>query len=136
MLHFFKLLLFSNRRSTRRLKICSFDFSNKSLHLDAFSGSGIVAVNVLYFKGQWLNEMMMLNEVTGEPTSNRDFYTTNGNYQVPMMTNEDDINYGVLPEFDATFVEIPFKVNNFSSRKFIHFLFGRKTKENVCHCRM
>ncbi|XP_043479812.1 alaserpin-like [Leptopilina heterotoma] len=76
---------------------------------DTLSGSGIAAVNVLYFKGEWLNEMIMLNELTGEPTSNRDFYTTNGNYQVPMMNIEEQFNYGVLPEFDATFVEIPFK---------------------------
>lgn len=64
----------------------------------------MIIANALYFKGEW---MYGFNK---DLTINKDFYTAEQVYKVPMMCLEEILSYGLLPEINAEFVELPYKV--------------------------
>lgn len=64
-----------------------------------------VLVNAIYFKGMWKNKF------NPELTTDMTFYV-NGKTakQVPTMYKESSYKYGVVPQMDAKFIELPYQV--------------------------
>lgn len=69
------------------------------------SGASIVLVNAIYFKGVW-NAQFDEDETESEPFHIDEKTTKN----VDMMFKRHTYNYGTLPDLDAVFVELPYKV--------------------------
>lgn len=65
-------------------------------------------MNAVYFKGTWLQKFVI------SATKLRTFYLDDGTEkQVPTMAVTGMFLHGDLPDMEATFVQLPFKVNEF-----------------------
>ncbi|KAI4503380.1 hypothetical protein M0802_001602 [Mischocyttarus mexicanus] len=72
-------------------------------------GTAMVLVNAVYFKGTWKNQF------NPKLTQDRPFHVNkNVVKNVPTMHRSGVYNYGVLPECKASFIELPYKGEEFS----------------------
>ncbi|XP_015190274.1 PREDICTED: serine protease inhibitor 3/4-like isoform X2 [Polistes dominula] len=79
----------------------------KSDSLDG--GTAMVLVNAVYFKGNWKNKF------NSKLTQDRPFHVSKTEVKnVPTMHRTGMYNYGVLPECKASFIELPYKGDEFS----------------------
>lgn len=70
---------------------------------DNLADAAMVLINAVYFKGNWKKKF------NPSQTINKAFFTdTNSSIDVPMMQKLDNLNYGLLDEYDAQFVEIDY----------------------------
>lgn len=80
---------------------------------DINANTSIVLANAVYFKGTWLKKFDVVD------TRDRTFYLNEvTEKQVPTMSLVDSFRHGEYPEVNATFLQLPYKVN---SEKIVEF---------------
>lgn len=77
----------------------------------------LVLINAVYFKGNWKQKFDP--ELTEPMPFHVDENTTK---QVPTMYRKGHYNFGHIPEFEATYVELPYEVSIFYSESLM-FIF-------------